>query len=64
MTGLYLVGYAAIRFGIEYLRGDPRAAVGPLSISQAISVGMALLGAVIIAVARMRGRAAAEGAAR
>ena len=64
VTGLYLVGYAAIRFGIEYLRGDPRAAVGPLSISQAISVGMALLGAVIIAVARMRGRAAAEGAAR
>ena len=47
-TGIYLIGYALIRFGIEYLRGDPRAAVGPLSISQAISVGMVLVGAVFI----------------
>ena len=31
ITGLYLIGYAVIRFGIEYLRGDPRAAVGPFS---------------------------------
>ena len=48
ITGVYLIGYALIRFGIEYLRGDPRAAVGPLSISQAISVGMVLVGAVFI----------------
>ena len=26
--GFYLIGYAVIRFGIEYLCGDPRAAVG------------------------------------
>ena len=48
ITGVYLVGYAVIRFGIEYLRGDPRAAVGPLSISQAISVGMVIVGMVFI----------------
>ena len=52
VTGAYLVGYAAIRFGIEYLRGDPRAAVGPLSISQAISVGMAVAGVVFIECSR------------
>jgi phosphatidylglycerol---prolipoprotein diacylglyceryl transferase len=43
-AGVYLVGYAAIRFGMEYLRGDPRAAVGPFSISQTISIAMAALG--------------------
>jgi phosphatidylglycerol:prolipoprotein diacylglycerol transferase len=47
-TALYLTGYAIIRFGMEYLRGDPRAAVGPFSISQTISIvlfssGLALL---------------------
>lgn len=52
VTGAYLIGYAVIRFGIEYLRGDPRAAVGPLSISQAISVGMVVVGVVFIECAR------------
>ena len=50
--GLYLGGYAVIRFGIEYLRGDPRAAVGPFSISQAISIGMLIIGALFIGFAR------------
>ena len=49
ILGSYMVGYAAIRFGIEYLRGDPRAAVGPFSISQTISIGLALTGSAIIA---------------
>jgi len=40
ITGCYLVCYAALRFGIEYLRGDPRLALGPFSISQAISLGI------------------------
>lgn len=44
----YLVGYAVIRFGIEYLRGDPRAAIGPFSISQTISIGMFACGLVIL----------------
>ena len=49
-AGIYLVCYAAIRFGIEYLRGDPRAAVLGLSIGQAISLCMALVGATFIAI--------------
>ena len=51
-AGIYLVGYAFIRFGLEYLRGDPRAAVGPFSISQAISIGMLIIGAFFIGLAR------------
>ena len=57
--GAYLVGYAVIRFGIEYLRGDPRAAVGPFSISQTISIGLAVAGSLFLAYAfRRRGKAA------
>ena len=56
IVGAYMVGYAAIRFAIEYLRGDPRAAVGPFSISQTISLGLAALGASCIAVGMRRGR--------
>ena len=49
-TGLYLIGYAIIRFAMEYLRGDPRAAVGPFSISQAISLVMMAAAAAMLAV--------------
>ena len=52
--GAYLAGYGAIRFALEYLRGDPRAAVGPLSIGQAISVGMCALGAAAMSYAISR----------
>lgn len=38
VTAAYLLLYAVIRFATESLRGDPRMAVGPLSISQFISV--------------------------
>lgn len=55
ILGLYLCGYAVIRFGIEILRGDPRAAVGPFSISQAISIGMIAVGALFIFNARRKG---------
>ena len=48
ILGLYLIGYAVIRFIIEILRGDPRAAVGPFSISQTISLGMLLVGSVFL----------------
>ena len=44
ITGCYLISYAVLRFIIEYLRGDPRLAVGPFSISQTISLGLLLLG--------------------
>ena len=54
ILGLYLCGYAVIRFGIEILRGDPRAAVGPFSISQAISIGMIVLGSLFIFSAKRK----------
>ena len=53
ILGLYLCGYAVIRFGIEILRGDPRAAVGPFSISQTISIGMIVIGSLFILNARV-----------
>ena len=56
-AGVYMMGYALIRFGIEYLRGDPRAAVGPLSISQTISLGLFALGVVFVWLDR-RGKSA------
>jgi len=51
VLGVYMVGYAVIRFGIEYLRGDPRAAVGPFSISQTISIGLLVAGVLFIGIA-------------
>jgi phosphatidylglycerol:prolipoprotein diacylglycerol transferase len=48
-TDLYLIGYAVIRFGMEYLRGDPRAAVGPFSISQTISLALFTVGTALLA---------------
>jgi phosphatidylglycerol:prolipoprotein diacylglycerol transferase len=48
ITGCYLISYAALRFVIEYLRGDPRMAVGPFSISQTISLGLVCLGLVCL----------------
>ena len=56
IMGLYLVGYAVIRFVIEILRGDPRAAVGPFSISQAISIGMIVIGSLFLFNARSHRR--------
>ncbi len=47
ISAAYLAGYAIIRFGIEYLRGDPRAAVGPFSISQTISLAMLVIAGLI-----------------
>jgi phosphatidylglycerol:prolipoprotein diacylglycerol transferase len=52
ITGCYLVSYAALRFGVECLRGDPRLAVGPFSISQTISLGILALGLGCLAYAR------------
>lgn len=49
-TALYLMGYAVIRFSMEYLRGDPRAAVGPFSISQTISIALFVLGLLFTVV--------------
>ncbi len=53
-AALYLVGYAAIRFSMEYLRGDPRAAVGPFSISQTISLALLVVGVALAFCSRSR----------
>ena len=54
VSGCYFAGYALVRFPLEWLRGDPRAAVGPFSISQAISLGLLLGGFSLMAVALSR----------
>ncbi len=53
-TGAYMIGYAVIRFFIEYMRGDPRAAVGPFSISQSISLALCALGILFVSIAFYR----------
>ena len=58
VVGAYLMGYAVIRFAIEYLRGDPRAAIGPLSISQTISIAMFAIGGAFAAAGFFRARSA------
>ena len=56
-TGCYLSGYACIRFGMEFLRGDMRDRVGVLSIGQTVSLGLLFLGFAFIAVSLLRFRA-------
>jgi phosphatidylglycerol:prolipoprotein diacylglycerol transferase len=56
-TGSYLVGYACIRFGIEFLRDDMRQRVGSLSIGQTVSIGLFVLGIAFILVSVLRSRA-------
>ncbi len=48
VTGCYLIAYALLRFAVESLRGDPRLALGPFSISQAISLGVLTVGAACL----------------
>lgn len=54
VVGSYLIGYAFIRYGLEFLRGDPRAQVGPFSISQFISLLMMAAGLGLLFFARRR----------
>lgn len=56
-TGCYLLGYACIRFGIEFLRDDLRQRVGSLSIGQVVSIGLFALGFTFILVSVLRSRA-------
>ena len=53
-AGAYLALYALIRFPMEYLRGDPRAEVGFLSIAQTISLGVFLAGIGLVALSLVR----------
>ena len=56
-TGCYLLGYACIRFGIEFLRDDMRQRFGEVSIGQVISIGLFVLGISFILVSVLRSRA-------
>lgn len=56
-TGCYLAGYAVVRFCMEMLRGDPRAAVGLLSIGQTLSLVIFFAGLAFMAVAFFRKKA-------
>jgi len=57
----YLVGYGAIRFCMEFLRGDPRAAFWGLSIGQVISLGLVAAGAALFLATRRARPAPARG---
>lgn len=46
--GWMLVGYGALRFGLELLRADPRGGIGPLSTSQLLSIPLILAGLCLI----------------
>ena len=54
-TGIYLIGYALLRFGMEVLRGDPRAAIGPFSIGQTISLALLLAGVAFVVTSKKKG---------
>jgi phosphatidylglycerol:prolipoprotein diacylglycerol transferase len=53
-VGAYAIGYAALRFGVEALRGDPRMPVSVFSISQVLSLALAAFGLALIRRARRR----------
>jgi phosphatidylglycerol:prolipoprotein diacylglycerol transferase len=48
VAGAYLIAYAFIRFFTETLRSDPRMMVGPLTISQFLSLGALAIGAWLL----------------
>ena len=54
-AAVYLASYGVLRFLLELLRGDPRAAVLGLSIGQTISLGVFLTG-LVFAIAASRRR--------
>ena len=54
-ASVYLASYGVLRFFLEMLRGDPRAAVMGLSIGQAISLGVFLCGALFAVASARRG---------
>ena len=54
-AAVYLASYGVLRFLLEMLRGDPRAAVLGLSIGQTISLGVFLTG-LVFAIAASRRR--------
>ena len=62
LLGAYLIGYATLRFTVEYFRGDLRPMLGPLSLNQVICVAAVAVGAVLLVRAATVHRAIAEAA--
>ena len=60
IAGLYIIFYSAGRFAVEFLRDDPRGAVGTLSTSQFIAIFIAALGVAILIVQNRRDKKAVE----
>ena len=60
IAGLYIIFYSAGRFAVEFLRDDPRGAVGTLSTSQFIAIFTAALGVAILIVQNRRDKKAVE----
>ena len=52
VVGLYLVAYPVARFLFEFLRGDPRARLGPLTWAQVVSLALLAVGLSILALSR------------
>lgn len=48
VSGALLLGYGALRFGLEFLRDDPRGGFSGLSTSQWIGVPLSLLGVILL----------------
>jgi len=55
VAGAYLLGLAAIRFGLFYLRDEPSVLLG-LKTAQLLGIGIAILALVLFAVARRQSR--------
>ncbi|MGB8648620.1 MAG: prolipoprotein diacylglyceryl transferase family protein [Anaerolineae bacterium] len=57
LVWLYLVAYGALRFVVEFFRGDPRPMVGLLSLNQVICLGFIAIGGAFL---MLRARALAR----
>jgi len=53
-AGLYMILYAIVRFIVETLRADTRMMVGPLSISQTISICVFAAGVILMIIPAIR----------
>ena len=56
LFGVYLLGYAVIRFFIEFLRGDQTAVWGGLTLQQLLSVGVFIIGLMLLMLLRHRSK--------
>lgn len=55
-AAFYLIGYGVLRFGVEFLRGDPRLTWGPLHIAQWLSLLAVTAGGLWLLAIRNPGR--------